>query len=142
MTAGTLRQVVAAGALLERVLPLVERVVAGLPDDLGLLTVISDGIPYPSAALAEADLALTRRILPLVSAQERGLRARWLSWLGTTLAQTGRPAEALPVTEEAVAIRRELAAAYPDRYRPNLATSCVIRVVSPLRWSGPSCQSK
>ncbi|MEV0619341.1 tetratricopeptide repeat protein, partial [Nonomuraea sp. NPDC050404] len=28
-----------------------------------------------------------------------------------------------PVAEEAVAILRELAAAYPDRYRPDLATS-------------------
>jgi hypothetical protein len=35
----------------------------------------------------------------------------------------GRPAEALPVTEEAVTIRRELAAASPDRYRPDLVRS-------------------
>ena len=31
-----------------------------------------------------------------------------------TLARTGHPAEALPAEEEAVAIRRELAAASPD----------------------------
>ena len=86
----------AAGVLLERVLPLLEQVVAGLPADLGLLTAISDAIPYPSAALAEADLAVTRRILQVLPAGEPGLRARWLSWLGVTLAQTGRPAEALP----------------------------------------------
>ena len=53
----------AGRGLLERLLPLLEQVVAGLPDDLGLLTAISDAIPYPSAALAEADLAVTRRIL-------------------------------------------------------------------------------
>ena len=53
----------AAGVLLERVLPLLEQVVAGLPADLELLTAISDAIPYPSTALAEADLAVTRRIL-------------------------------------------------------------------------------
>ena len=35
----------AAGVLLERVLPLVDTVVAGLPADLGLLTAISDAIP-------------------------------------------------------------------------------------------------
>lgn len=35
----------------------------------------------------------------------------------------GRPAGALPLTEEAVAIRRELAATIPDRYRPDLAQS-------------------
>ena len=35
----------------------------------------------------------------------------------------GRPADALPVEQEAVAIRRELAQANPDRYRPDLAQS-------------------
>ncbi|MFI7035042.1 tetratricopeptide repeat protein, partial [Microbispora rosea] len=35
----------------------------------------------------------------------------------------GRPADALPVDEEAVEIRRELAATYPDRYRHDLAAS-------------------
>jgi tetratricopeptide (TPR) repeat protein len=113
----------AAGALLERVLPLLEQVVADLPAELGLLTAISDAIPYPSAALAEADLAVTRRILDVLPAGDRGLRARWLSWLGTALAQTGRWAEALPPAQEAVAIYRELVEAYPDRYRPDLAAS-------------------
>ena len=44
-----------------------------------------------------------------------------LTNLGVRLSELGRPADALPVTEEAVAIRRELAAASPDRYRPNFA---------------------
>jgi len=35
----------------------------------------------------------------------------------------GRPAEALTADQEAVEIRRELAAACPDRYRPALARS-------------------
>ena len=113
----------AAGVLLERVLPLLEQVVAGLPPDVELLAAISAAIPYPSAALAEADLAVTRRILQVLPAGERELRARWLSWLGTTLAQTGRPAEALSAEHEAVGIRRELAAADPDRYRSDLASS-------------------
>jgi len=43
--------------------------------------------------------------------------------LGEHLDHLGRPAAALPVTEEAVAIRRELAAANPDKYRPGLAAS-------------------
>ena len=85
----------AAGVLLEPMLPLLEQVVAGLPDDVELLTAISYAIPYPSAALAEANLAVTRRILGLLSADDLGLRARWLNWLGVTLAQTGHPAEAL-----------------------------------------------
>jgi hypothetical protein len=113
----------AAGVLLERVLPLLERVVAGLPDDVGLLTAIANAIPYPSAALAEADLAITRRILAVLPDGDRGLRAWWLSWLGVTLSQTGHRAEALPPTQEAVAIRRELAEASPGRYWPGLAAS-------------------
>jgi hypothetical protein len=47
--------------------------------------------------------------------------ATTLSNLGACFAALGRPADALPVTEEAVTIRRELAAANPDRYRPDLA---------------------
>ncbi|MGV9774253.1 tetratricopeptide repeat protein, partial [Streptosporangium sp. NPDC003464] len=46
-----------------------------------------------------------------------------LSNLGVRFSALGHPAEALPMTQEAVAIRRELAEAYPDRYRPDLATS-------------------
>ena len=46
-----------------------------------------------------------------------------LTNLGVTFSELGRPADALPVTEEAVAIHRELAAASPDRYRPDLAQS-------------------
>ena len=44
-----------------------------------------------------------------------------LSNLGIRLSVLGRPADALPVTEEAVAAYRELAAAMPARYRPDLA---------------------
>ncbi len=58
----------------------------GVPDDVGLLTAIRGAIPYPSAALAEADLTITRRILALLLADESGLRARRLSWLGVTCA--------------------------------------------------------
>ena len=46
-----------------------------------------------------------------------------LNNLGVRFSELGRPADALPVTEEAVAIYRELAAASPDRYRPDLARS-------------------
>jgi tetratricopeptide (TPR) repeat protein len=46
-----------------------------------------------------------------------------LSNLGVRFSELGRPAEALPVTQEAVTIRRELAADMPDRYRPALAAS-------------------
>ena len=48
---------------------------------------------------------------------------RSLDNLGVRLSELGRPADALPATEEAVTIGRELAAANPDRYRPDLAAS-------------------
>jgi tetratricopeptide (TPR) repeat protein len=112
-----------ATPLLQRVLPLLEQVVAGLPGDIELLTAISGGIPYQSAAMAEADLAVTRRILQVLPGDSLGLRARWLTWLGTMLSQTGRWAEALPVTRQAVEIYRNLAGTNPDRYRPDLAMS-------------------
>lgn len=38
--------------------------------------------------------------------------------LGVRYSELDRPADALPPTQEAVTIYRELAAANPDRYRP------------------------
>jgi tetratricopeptide (TPR) repeat protein len=46
-----------------------------------------------------------------------------LSNLGDIVSKLGRPAEALPAAEEAVAIWRELAAADSAKYRPGLASS-------------------
>ena len=46
--------------------------------------------------------------------------AAQLSNRGARLSALGRSAEALPATEEAVAMSRELAAAYPERY----STTC------------------
>ncbi|MFB4298263.1 tetratricopeptide repeat protein, partial [Actinomadura sp. NTSP31] len=46
-----------------------------------------------------------------------------LTNLGVTLSELGRLDEALPVTEEAVRIRRQLAQNNPERYLPDLATS-------------------
>jgi tetratricopeptide (TPR) repeat protein len=51
--------------------------------------------------------------------------ARCLANLGIRYAGLDRPAEALPPSEEAVAIRRELARADPDQHRPDLARSLV-----------------
>ena len=62
-----------------------------------------------------------------------------LSNLGIWFSELGRPVEALPVAEEAVAIYRELAAAYPDRYRPELATSLSnlgLRLFDPRTMAG------
>jgi tetratricopeptide (TPR) repeat protein len=46
-----------------------------------------------------------------------------LNNLGNRLSQLGRPADALPLTAEAVRTYRELTAASPGRYRTDLARS-------------------
>jgi tetratricopeptide (TPR) repeat protein len=85
---------------------------------------MTDAIPYPTVALAALDAAVIRQIVgTLPPDADPAERASWLTALGTALSQLGRPAEALPVTREAVTAYRELAAASPDRYRPDLAGS-------------------
>ena len=94
------------------------------PASPGALAGIADGLPYPSVVLAHAHLTATLRVhadLPPDVAPET--RAKWSNRAGILLSQAGRPADALPPAQEAVAIRRELAAAMPDRYRPDLAAS-------------------
>jgi tetratricopeptide (TPR) repeat protein len=113
-----------ARRFLDKILPLLDQVVADLDAPLDTLVAIANAIPYPSVLLANADAVISRRILDkLPTDAPRNESATWLTTLGTRLAQIGRPADALPFTEEAVAIRRELAAADPDRYRPGLAQS-------------------
>lgn len=69
------------------------------------------------AALAPAH-RLCQRILDLLPpGTGADLRAYWFTSLGLWASEAGHPAE------EAVAIRRELAAGNPDRYRPDLARS-------------------
>ncbi|WP_189244150.1 tetratricopeptide repeat protein, partial [Planobispora rosea] len=118
------QEVEAAGRLLQRLLPRVADEVGSIPAPRETLVALYEVLPYPSLVLAEAHALLARRILDSIPADaEAGERARWLSNLGVHLAALGRPAEALPVTEEAVTIRRELAERYPDRYAPALAAS-------------------
>jgi len=88
---------------------------------LSALTQIAAAIPSPTVLLARACAVLTRRITQsLPDDANPGVKARWLDRLGVMLNQAGRPGDALPPTEEAVAIRRQLAVADPDRYRPDL----------------------
>ncbi|MGN9789116.1 tetratricopeptide repeat protein [Nonomuraea sp. ZG12] len=114
----------AAGEILQRLLPVVAGEVGSVPAPRETLVALYEALPYPSMVLAEAHALLARRILDSTPADaEAGERARWLSSLSVHVSALGRPADALPVTEEAVTIYRELAAAYPDRYRPDLADS-------------------
>ena len=113
-----------AEALLSQTLPDVADFIVDLDAPRETLTAIYNAIPYRTVILAPAAVILARQILGLLPADsEPADRAYWLSALGVRFSALGRPADALPVTEEAVAMYRELAAASPDRYRPHLADS-------------------
>ncbi|MFC7590283.1 tetratricopeptide repeat protein [Nonomuraea antimicrobica] len=114
----------AAGAMLQRLLPVVAGQVGAVPASRETLVALYEALPYPSVMLAEGHALLARRILDSTPADaEARERARWLANLSLHLTDLGRPAEALPLIQEAVAICRELTAASPDRYRPDLAAS-------------------
>jgi hypothetical protein len=113
-----------AEALLSQPLPDVADFIVGLDAPRETLTAIFNAIPYPTIILASAAAALARQIMALLPADSGpAIRAYWLSALGVTFSELGRPADVLPVTQEAVAMYRELATASPDRYRPDLARS-------------------
>jgi tetratricopeptide (TPR) repeat protein len=112
--------------LLSRILPNV----AGFPADMEapaeILTAILNAIPYPTVVLAPAAVSLGQRITStLPTGTDPGVRAYWLSSLGNRLSELGRHTEALPVIEEAITIRRALAAVEPSRYRADLTNSLV-----------------
>ena len=113
-----------AETLLSRTLPDVADFIGSLDAPLNTLTAIYNAIPHPTLVLAPAAAALAQRITALLpDSSEPAVRALWLDNLGTKLSGLGRPAEALPVAQEAAAMYRELAAADPDRYRADLIRS-------------------
>ncbi len=94
------------------------------PPTLEDLITIEETLPYPSVAIASADLAAAQRIRrELPPGTDKQIIASWADTCGVLLSQAGRPDDALPPTQEAVTAYRELAAAEPDRYRPDLARS-------------------
>ena len=100
-----------AGILLRQILPDIPDHITDLRSPAETLTALLSILPDPSATLAPAALALTRRILgTLPTGTEPALRAYWLRILGSRLADAGQPADAALAEREAVAIRRELAA--------------------------------
>ena len=114
----------AASEILQRLLPQVATEVGKVPAPRKTLVALYETLPHPSVLLAEAHALLARRILDSTPANaDPGERARWLYALGLHLAELGRPHDALTATQEAVTGYRELAATYPDRYRPDLAAS-------------------
>jgi hypothetical protein len=109
-TGGPLGQIL-AGVLSETTAP------------LGLLIAIEEAIPNPTLVLAAADVLVTEQIVSsLPDGTSRAERARWADVLSVRLSQAGRTEEALPPAERAAAIYRELAAADPARYRPELVS--------------------
>jgi hypothetical protein len=111
-----------AERLLRRLLPLVAQVIEDIEAPLETLVSIANAIPYPSMALGQSHAAITSRILDTPAARAHPSEyARWLMVRGLTLTQLSRPWDALPVTEQAVGLYRELASANPDRYKSDLA---------------------
>ena len=89
---------------------------------LKTLIQIDEAIPYQTVVLAKASLTLTARINDMLPEDSnKAALAWWRNRLGGRLEQAGRLADALAATEDAVTIYRDLAAADPARYHPNLA---------------------
>jgi Tetratricopeptide repeat len=113
-----------AESLLRRLLPFVAQVVEDIHAPLEVLVSIANAIPYPSMVLANAHAVITRKILQCsVAIDHPAEHARWLTVRALTLAQLGRPEEALPEIQRAVAAYRALAKVNPDRYQTDLAAS-------------------
>jgi hypothetical protein len=97
---------------------------ASAQDLPGLLT-IAAALPPDSVSLRERAAAVQVRIVDGLRAQLTDDTlpdlATALNNLGAPLSALGRPEAALDAAQEAVAIRRELAAARPDAFRPGLA---------------------
>ncbi len=89
---------------------------------LATLMQIEEAIPYPTVVLAGAAATLADRVGQMLPADADQVEiARRLNRLGLLLGQADRPHQALVATQKAVGMWRELAAANPDQYRPDLA---------------------
>ena len=96
------------------------------PAPLGALIRIADTLPYPSVTLAQAHLQVVLRVREaLPPGAKPAVIAEWNRKTGAVLVQLGRAPDAVPVTEEAIAIYRELAQGNPAQYGHDLAMSLV-----------------
>ena len=109
---------------------------AGAPEtDLGALIEIANALPHQTLALRELAVRLHGQIaatLQTAAAEEAKAgshsahQARYaasLNNLGAMLSELGRREDALAAAQEAVEIRRRLAAERPDAFLPDLAAS-------------------
>jgi tetratricopeptide (TPR) repeat protein len=87
------------------------------------LKTLAAALPVPDRTLAlrAIQAPLYRALVDL--ARDDGERTWAWNHLGVALAALGRHEEALAATQDAVAIRRALADACPDAFRPDLAAS-------------------
>ena len=100
------------------------RAIAGADAPAEVLADLALALPYPSPALAQAHLAATLQVLDsLPASAEPEIRAQWDDRAGLLLSELDRHADALRPAREAVAIRRDLAAADHSRYAAGLAAS-------------------
>ena len=112
----------AARPLLESALFRFPEVLAGIEAPRETMIAVANSIRFPSVTLAKADASITGRIVatyPPGTAE----RASWQGTYSTLLAALGKREEALAAIDEAVSIRRDLAVAQPDTFRPDLASS-------------------
>jgi hypothetical protein len=86
-----------------------------------LVTIVNE-LPYPEAIWAKAGAAICDRIVTqLEPGTDQAIRGYWQNSLSARLWLAGRESEAVGAAEEAVRIRRDLAAQAPDRYLASLA---------------------
>jgi hypothetical protein len=116
-----------AKGLLNTLLPNLDARIAGPHDALRTLGAALSVLPGPTAALAPPAIALLLRLLGQLPAElHPALRAHWLEELSRWFAGAGDQAEAVLYADEAVTIRRELAAptaASAGRHLPSLILS-------------------
>jgi tetratricopeptide (TPR) repeat protein len=100
--------------------------------DLPTLLELVNALPAETVELRERALKLTEHVLALLSKRtiedggelsQKHLTATCLNNLSIRLNALGRREDALAASEEAVTLNRDLAAARPDAFRPDLAMS-------------------
>ena len=99
-------------------------------DPFELMRLIGE-IPTATSSMRELAVEIQSKVVEFFDAEtadeaELDWRAMSLNNLAVRLGDLGRREAALAAAEEAVAIRRELAGARPDAFRPNLAVSLAV----------------